>query len=223
MGAIIQALAERDILRPGRRGLGFAMGSQKLPAIFVARGAEILASDAPSEQHWGETGEHVANGEALFYPDCIDRADFDERVQFQPIDMNDLSSEEGDFDFLWSSCALEHLGLLEAGTQFVMNAMRLMKPGRVAVHTAEFNCSSNSEMVETDWNVVYRRSDLEKLACDLRLMSCGAEAFDFNPGTHPFDLEYDQEPYLTRPNAHIKLMIGGFVSTSFLLKINKGH
>ena len=222
--AILQALEERDMLHPGRRGMGFAVGTEKLTAIFAGLGVDILASDAPSEQHWGTTGEHAASREVLFHSDCITRDDFDERVRFEPVDMTSFDHlPDGEFDFLWSSCAMEHLGSLDAGTDFVKKAMRLLKPGGVAVHTTEFNCSSNEETLDSGWNVVYRRRDIESLADELRLLRCGMEPLDFDIGTHSFDLDFDEEPYFTRPNAHIKLMLGDFVATSFLMIIRKGN
>ena len=221
--AIIEALTERDMLKAGRAGLGFAVGTEKLPAIFASMGVDVLASDAPDEQHWGASGEHAASRDALFDAEVISRDEFDARVKFAPVDMTSFEQlPDETYDFIWSSCAMEHLGSLEAGMTFVKNAMRLLKPGGVAVHTTELNCSSNEATVESGWNVVYRRRDIERLADELRLLRSGMAPLDFNLGTHPYDLDFDEEPYFTRPNAHIKLLLGGFVSTSLLMIIQNG-
>ena len=223
--AIIQALQERDMLAPGRKGLGFAVGQEPLSSFFANRGVEILATDLPDdiEGHWTQTGEHAASLNALLHDGLVSAEDFRRLVRFTPVNMNDLAAlPNGEYDFLWSSCAMEHIGNLEKGTEFVKNSMRLLKPGGVAVHTTEFNCSSNDATVEEGWNVIYRRRDIERLANELRLMRCGMETLDFGIGTHAYDIDYDEPPYFTRSIPHIKLLIDGHVSTSFLMVIQKG-
>jgi hypothetical protein len=37
------------MLQPGRTGLGFAVGAEKLPALFASRGCRITATDLPSD------------------------------------------------------------------------------------------------------------------------------------------------------------------------------
>jgi hypothetical protein len=69
--------------------------------------------------------------------------------------------EHGAYDFLWSSCALEHLGSLDAGLDFVVNAMDLLKPGGTAIHTTEFNLSSDDETLTSGPCVIYRRRDID--------------------------------------------------------------
>lgn len=224
--AIMQALDERDMLRGGRRGVGFAVGTESLPSIFASLGAEILATDLPDEQsdgHWDYGNQHSSNVEALFFANHVAKAEFDRLVRFQPVNMLDLSGlPDESFDFAWSSCAMEHLGRLEAGLDFVRNAMRIIKPGGVAVHTTEFNCSSNDQTITEGWNVVYRQRDMEELDRSLRPMRCGLEAFDFDAGTHPLDLAFDPEPYFQGTERHIKLQFGPFIATSFMLIARKG-
>jgi 2-polyprenyl-3-methyl-5-hydroxy-6-metoxy-1,4-benzoquinol methylase len=220
--AIIQALDERGMLAPGKRGLGFAIGTEPLSAVFAKLGATITATDLPSveENHWTSTGQHATG--AIHDDRIIDLAEFQRLVTFQPADMTKLEAlPTGEYDFLWSSCAMEHLGTLDAGLDFVRGAMRMLKPGGVAVHTTEYNCSSNDTTMAEGWNVIYRRQDLERLGDSLRDMRCGLEPLDFNCGTHPLDLDYDEEPYFKGKARHIKLKIGGYVSTSFLLIVQK--
>ena len=45
---ICQALWERGMLRAGRRGCGFGVGQEPLPALFASFGCEVLAADAPA-------------------------------------------------------------------------------------------------------------------------------------------------------------------------------
>ncbi len=69
--------------------------------------------------------------------------------------------------------------------------------------------------------VIYRRRDIEELGRRLSQQECALEPVDFEGGDHPFDLDYDTKPFMTRDKPHIKLKLRGFVSTSILLIIHK--
>lgn len=226
--AVAQALAERDMLRPGRRGMGFAVGREPLTSLFAVRGASVVATDLAAEEgptsDWSDTGQHAADLEALYWPAIVSREDFDARVSFMPQDMRNLRTEGlGSFDFIWSACSFEHLGSLEAGLQFVMNSTALLKPGGIAVHTTEFNLSSPERTLETGNNVIYRVQDLTHLEARLRGIACAMEPLDAFGGSHPDDIEYDFEPYYLTGRQHIKLDLSGHVATSVLLIIRKGR
>lgn len=69
--------------------------------------------------------------------------------------MNNMPEKyNNDFDFIWSSCALEDLSALEHGIKFILNSLRMLKPGGIAVHTKEFNVSSNFETIESGETVL---------------------------------------------------------------------
>jgi 2-polyprenyl-3-methyl-5-hydroxy-6-metoxy-1,4-benzoquinol methylase len=217
--AIAQALLERDKLCEGQRGLGFAVGQEPLSSVFASYGCEIVATDYTTgdvAQAWDVSGQNARSLDAVFKPTILSRERFDGLVRFQHADMNDLSTlERGHYDFIWSSCALEHLGSLERGMTFVRDAMQLLKPGGVAVHTTEYNVSSQTRTIETGGSVIYRRCDLEQLDCDLRPRRACLEPLDLYPGCEPEDLAYDVPPY--QASVHLKLELDGFICTSALL------
>lgn len=218
--AIGHAFEERGMLRPGKSALCFAAGREFLPSAFAAFGCQILATDLATEGEW--ENQHAASRSDLFYNNLISREKFDELVTFRHVDMRDIRGiESNQYDFLWSSCSFEHLGSLDAGLQFVTNAMSYLRSGGIAVHTTEFNLSSNDETLTSGGNVVYRRRDIEDLDHRLRKIRCGLESVDFDGGHHPFDLDYDAAPFMQQGKPHIKLDLGGFVSTSILLIIHK--
>lgn len=224
--AITQALHERGMLQAGRSGCGFAVGAEPLPALFASRGVGVLATDQPLSEDaraWVSTGQHAASLDALFRPELIDRVGFDARVRFKPADMRDLALPWPDhFDFLWSSCSIEHLGGLDAGLAFVVSAMDLLLPGGVAVHTTEFNVASDADTLTEGDSVIYRRRDIEGLDHMLRARGCGLAACDFYAGDHPNDLNFDVPPYGQSGRPHVKLLLGGYITTSMLLIIRKG-
>lgn len=220
---IVQALHERRILGPGRRGLGFAVGEEPLTSLFAGMGCEILATDLHSDRAdkdgWIEGKQHAAglaqlNTSGLCAPEL-----FESMVRFRSVDMREIPDELAGFDFLWSSCALEHLGSLQYGINFVLKAMDCLRPGGVALHTTELNVESDDLTLETGHDVIYRRRDLRELADKLRLCGHGVEPLTFDMGDTDADRHVDEPPYVGR--VHLKLRIGGFASTSYGLVITK--
>ena len=108
------------MLQPGRVGLGFAVGQEPLSSAFAARGVRVLATDQPQDgdpDGWSATGQHAASLDVLFKENLIGRREFEDRVTFAPADMTDIGHLKSQgYDFLWSSCALEHLGVSKPGS-----------------------------------------------------------------------------------------------------------
>lgn len=222
--AITRALEERGKLHPGSRGCGFAVGYEPLPSLFAARGAEVLATDWVVEEatDWNVSGQQATTASHLRWPNLIDEANFDARVTFRSVDMRDLDGlAPGSFDFVWSSCSLEHLGDLEAGLRFIEQSAALLKPGGVAVHTTEFNVSSKTVTIESGPAVIYRESDLLTLPDRLAAQGMTLEPFDFDVGTDAADLKPDEAPYYAGGRQHVKLRYADQVMTSILLIATK--
>lgn len=219
---IAQALHERGLLRAGSRGLGFAVGREPLPSLFASHGCEIVASDweeqAAGAAGWVETNQHASDKAMLNERGLCPPDDFQKLVQFRVVDMNRIPGDLKDFDFVWSSCSLEHLGSLEHGEQFIYNAMKCLKPGGVAVHTTEFNVSSNQFTIHRGESVLFRRRDIERAAGTLLADGHHVEV-DFTDGDLPLDRVVDLPPYHEEP--HLKLLISRYVSTSLGLIIEK--
>ena len=131
--------------------------------------------------------------------------------------MNNIPSDLRNFDFTWSSCAFEHLGSLEHGLRFVLRQMDCLKPGGFAVHTTEYNVSSNRETVDETQTVLFRRQDIERLVSDLRDDNHVIDV-DFTTGRTPADLHVDEPPFT---ETHLKMRMSGFATTSAGLIIEK--
>lgn len=169
---VLQALWEAGMLAPGRRGLGFAVGREQLPALLAARGVEVTATDLDQAdrraRRWRGSNQHVGAIEGLYYPHLLARGEFDTRVRFRVADMRRIPAElEQGHDFLWSVCAFEHLGTLQRGLDFVVAAMRCLRPGGLAVHTTEYNLDAEGGTVGRGFTVLYQRRHLEALAARL--------------------------------------------------------
>lgn len=220
---IAQALHERGFLTPGKRGLGFAVGQEPLPSLFARYGCDILATDLATEEadrkNWVETNQHAAELKDLNKAKICPEDLFTEKVSFRFVDMNNIDEDLRDFDFLWSSCSIEHLGTLAHGEQFIYNAMDCLRPGGLAIHTTEFNISSNQDTIDDGPEVIYRQKDFEKIAHKLRSQGHKIE-LDFSLGQDPLDLQVDALPY--KQDVHLRLKIGAYICTSFGLIIEKG-
>ncbi|WP_230941679.1 hypothetical protein [Burkholderia multivorans] len=223
---VVHHLLESGKVKPGARGLVFGVGSERLPALFAKLGAQIVATDAPEDigesKGWKATGQHSATLSQIRYEDIVDGSVFDERVSYETCDMNHIPDHLRDFDFNWSSCCFEHLGNLEAGKQFVINAVeKCLRVGGVAVHTTEFNLTSDDDTLESGQTVLYRRRDLLDLVGRLRSRGHDVRPFVVAPDSHPLDFHVDAPPYKSIP--HLKLAYEKYVVTSAGLVVTRGR
>jgi hypothetical protein len=223
---ICHALHERGLLKSGSKGLGFGVGKEPLPALFASRGVNIMASDldlnAAKDLGWVHTSQHSNDLSELNTLGLCDDEIFKSSVQFRNIDMNFVPNDLHDFDFCWSSCAFEHLGSISKGLDFVRASINTLKPGGIAIHTTEFNTSSNIDTLDNNPSfVIFRRRDLENLATSLEKDGHWVEPIDFYSGNDPIEQLIDMPPYIAEP--HLRLQLAGkYVSTSIGLIIHRG-
>lgn len=232
----LQGLAEAGALGPGTRALGFGCGEEPIASILAARGVKVTVTDlAPKDGEtsaWRLTGQHLGELEAAFKPELIDRTAFDARVEHRFVDMNAIPPDLSGYDAVWSICALEHLGSIALGLDFVENAMDTLRPGGVAVHTTEFNFLDDYRTVDNWPTVLLQRQHFHDLAERLHRRGHAIAPLDFDVGARPMDRFIDLPPFpgdgtLERMKAaddcrHLKLAIDGFASTCFGLIVRKG-
>ncbi len=222
---ISQVLHERGMLAPGRRGLGFGVGREPLPALFASFGAEIVASDqslqGAIEAGWVRSSEHSADLSGLNERGiCIERM-FSQLVSFAEVDMNAIDPKfHGQFDFCWSACSLEHLGSLVHGASFIKEAMKALKPGGVAVHTTEFNLTSNDATVESRDLSIYRRRDIDRLLSELSAAGHAPSPVDYSLGEGYAETVVDLPPF-GRGEPHIRLRLADFDCTSIGIVVQR--
>jgi SAM-dependent methyltransferase len=218
---ILQALSEAGMLAPSRRGLGFGVGKEPLVAVMAQRGCEIVATDLDLEeatkQGWAPSGQYAATLEALNDRGICPPERFASKVSYRVADMNKIDPDLVGFDFVYSSCAFEHLGSIEQGLQFVKNSLNCLRPGGIAVHTTEFNVFSNDATIDHQQTVLFRRQDIERLVTEL--LDQGHEiVLNYNTGSWQFDRHVDVPPW---SGIHLKIQLEQYVTTSFGLLIKK--
>lgn len=223
---VVHHLLESGVVKPGSKGLVFGVGNERLPAMFAGMGASIVATDAPDDvsekSGWKASGQHFSNLQALRCTDIVDGDVFDAKVSYQTCDMNNIGPELAGFDFNWSSCCFEHLGDLEAGMQFVINAVeKTLRVGGIAVHTTEYNLSSNDATSDTGVTVIYRHRDLVELVQRLRDRGHIVQPFLAAPASHYWDFHVDVPPYAQQP--HLKLLLQQHIATSAGIVVQRGR
>ncbi len=222
---VLQALWERGAMQQGRKGIGFAVGAESLPAYFASRGVHVLATDLDQadvrSQSWSTTNQHAASIAQLHRPALVAQDMFDLHCQYTPLDMNAIPARyHARFDFCWSICALEHLGSIEAGLSFIENSVKCLRPGGVAVHTTEFNLELTGETVDNWITVLFQRVHLDALAQRLALNGHALECVDYDAGSGVLDQFVDLPPFactshLNHPRSpHLRVSVEGFAATS---------
>jgi 2-polyprenyl-3-methyl-5-hydroxy-6-metoxy-1,4-benzoquinol methylase len=220
---IAQALWAEDKLRPGAQGLGFGCGSEPLPSLFAKYSASVLATDLsaadPASAEWMKSNQHSQAVEALRSRAICPDDSLLANIDFRPQDMRNIDADLfGKFDFCWSACALEHLGSINDGLDFIRNSLKTLKPGGVAVHTTEFTFDE-APAHETWPTVLYKKAHLEEFFDRLTREGFQVAEVDLSPGTGLLDRFADlQLKELTvKPlssELHLRTVYDGYVCTS---------
>lgn len=220
---ITQTLHELERLRPGIRGLGFGVGREPLPAFFASSGVEVIATDLAYEQAqasgWSKSGQYASALEKLFWPGIVDQEVFDRQVRFRPLDMNQIPTDICDLDFCWSACAMEHLGSIEAGIDFLEGSLSMLKSGGVAVHTTEYNLSSDEETLSEGGTVLFRKQDIRLIARLLARKGHRLLPLTLYAGATAVDRYVDVPPYTS--DVHLRLRAQKYDVTSIGLAVIK--
>lgn len=223
---IIEVLEFYGMLRKGKSGIGFAVGTEPLPSYFASKGVDVLASDLGinegNAKDWAKTNQNAGGNIGLLYkPDLCDEETFLHNVKYRNINMNHIPSDIGRYDFCWSSCAIEHVGSLALSKEFLKRMLEYLKPGGIAVHTTEFNLSSNDSTVESGDSVIFRKRDVEEMQSWFTGHGHIMEA-SFRRSNKEGNCYIDLPPFRGegRPY-HITLAANGYAETSFAFVIQK--
>lgn len=222
----IEILESYGMLQEGKTGLGFAVGTEPLPSYFAGKGVDVLASDLAigkgNAEAWAKSGQNAGGDISLLHkPGLCDKETFQRKVKYRDVDMNSIPPDIGEYDFCWSSCAIEHVGSLDLSKRFLKRMLGCLKPGGIAVHTTEFNLSSDSSTVESGDSVIFRRRDIEEMQSwftshghimEASFKRSGKEGncyIDIPPS------KGEGKPY------HLTLAASGYAETSFAFVVQK--
>ena len=219
-----QTLWSAGKLASGSRGLGFGCGKECLPALFAKYGATILATDLaadrPEAKAWSATNQHTSSVAALRKINICSDEKLLQNIDFRPVDMNNIDRDlDSSFDFCWSICALEHLGSIKKGFNFIENSLRTLRPGGVAVHTMEFTFDTGPER-DNHPSVLFTQAKISEFTEKLRRQGFTVADLDFSPGNGLLDGYADIPMQFAHVGQrldllHLKICLDGYVCTSF--------
>jgi SAM-dependent methyltransferase len=214
-----EVLERLGMLGAGHRGLGFGVGRERLVPAFAARGIEVVATDLEPESRemmgWIRSDQHAYGAESMQRPEICEPETFRRLASWRAVDMRAIPGDLTGFDFCWSVCSLEHLGSLDYGLEFIERSLDTLRPGGIAVHTTEYNLTSNEAAVEAGPTVVYRERDMAALVARLESQGHEVAALDLRPGEGLLD-RY-APPYADEPC--LRLLFAPYTLTSVALVI----
>lgn len=220
---IAQALWVEGKLTPGAAGLGFGCGKEPLPSLFASYGAIVLATDldesAEQSAAWARENQHSSGVNTLRLRNICPDDELLNNISFRPVDMNNIDTDlKGRFDFCWSACALEHLGSIDKGLQFIRNSLETLRTGGVAVHTTEF--TFDTETAHQVWpTVLYTKDHLVGFVEGLRREGFTVAELDLSSGDGFLDgfADFGGKEFYSqqmRSESHLKVIFDGFACTS---------
>jgi hypothetical protein len=212
-----------------KNALGFAVGQEPIPAILAKYGLKVLATDAPKEDSdaWIPTGEHMNSLNDLLHPEIVQNSIAAEKISVAPVDMNQIPVLSQKYDFIWSSCAIEHLGSPLRGFDFVLKTLDLLNEGGISCHTTELELEPRSETADYGNCAIYQVRDLLTLKDAVTTMGYEMELNTYVDLSTPQDRWISRIALVGAENtddlSHLKLGIAGSISTSFVITIRKPY
>lgn len=221
--AILQAAELAGALRQGKRAIGFGVGTEPLPALLAARGVSVLATDQPAKTagDWTRRAEHAPSVDALVKPWICAPDRMRELVKFRPVDMRRLPADLGEHDLVWSACVIEHLGSPQAGLDFIIESLALLRPGGVSVHTTEFDLTPGPQPVDYGHCALYRLVDIEGLQDDVRRLGFEMDINPYVAFEHPADRFVAPPLSVGDEEFHLKLALYQSITTSFAIVVRR--
>lgn len=168
---VLQTLYNSGNIDSSKTGLGFGCGREPIASYLASKGVkttitDLLPDDAQSAG-WRNSNQHVDTIEEAHLEHLVDKETFKRLVSHRYVDMNAIPDDLNGYDFCWSICALEHLGSIQLGLDFIEASLRTLRPGGVAVHTMEFNINPEGPTIDNWPTVLFQKKHIEELARQL--------------------------------------------------------
>jgi SAM-dependent methyltransferase len=208
---------------PPLRAIGFGVGKEPIPSALVSLGFRVIATDYMDGEHadaWKSTGQQSQAVLDLNQRKLVSDDAFLSACEFVNMDMNQIpTSLDESFDFVWSSCALGHIGSYNKGLDFVLRSLRLLKPGGWAVHSTEIDRSDLVDKFESPGLSFYKLYDLEELlntAEKLGFKPLKIKKASFSGASEKYIVS---EPWGKKP--HLRIEIFGREINSVVIQIQR--
>lgn len=156
---ILRALREHGLLQGDRVGLSMGGGRERLLYAVAQRVRRLVVTDLYDPATLWE-GARTNDPDGFIKADKPFPVD-DARLKALRMDMRSLDFEDECFDFCYSSCAIEHIGVREDFLRHLAEAYRVLRDGGVYVLTTEFHYGP--EAIEHPQNYVFSPGCLRDL------------------------------------------------------------
>ena len=239
---VLQALQDHfgDLQAKPLKGIVFGCGEEPIPALLARYGHQLTITDLDPEQSaqlgWIKTSQHTHSKDACFFDNLVDRETYDKQIELRYVDMREIPDDlAGQYDFTWSVCAMEHLGSIAEGSRFVVEAMKVLKPGGLAVHTTEYNYADPNQTIDNWETVLFQGHHFENIRDQLHkaghqtkdlILEAGEQVLDQFIDLPPFA---DKRGWLTYGSARegdaqacLKITVEGIAATCFGLIAERG-
>jgi hypothetical protein len=207
--AILECALEVSNSRTGNRAMGFGVGTEPLPAALAKIGFDVHATDyfdGDNALQWAQTGQMSSDILKLNDRRIIEDDEFLDRVRLSNLDMNEIPVlYNGTLDFVWSTCALGHIGGYENGLKFIRRSLDLLKPGGIAVHTTELDQSQEVTRFDHPGLSFYKLDDLNALIFEAQESGYLAQPVFIHPIAHFAEKYVAKEPWGKKPHIRIEI------------------
>jgi hypothetical protein len=227
---LMQALHAADAFRPGARVLILGTAHQPAASYLAGAGAQVTILQDASDPMPGP------GGDPLYDDQFVDKAAFERLVQRRAADLSAIPGDFSGFDACISLGCVANRGSVQAGMDFLIASVRVLKPGGVGVHIAEFNYADDARTLDNWVPSLLQRRHFEAVASAWKAEGHEPTPLDFHVGHEVLDRFVDIPPFsvdtteaqasLWRDgwqSAHLKTVIDGFASTSFGMVVRRAR
>jgi hypothetical protein len=217
-----------SIIKDGRQSsppmaIGFGVGTEPIPSALVGLGYKVVATDyldGEIAETWRDSGQQSESFLDLNKRRLVTDEEFLNFCEFRNMDMNEIpNSLNGCFDFVWSSCALGHIGSYDKGLEFILNSLRLLSPGGWAVHTTELDKSELTEKFDYPNLSFYKIEDLESVLDKAELAGFKPLRIRKAAWTGKSEKYIVSEPWAKKP--HLRIELFGREINSIVIQIQR--
>jgi FkbM family methyltransferase len=207
-----------------KKAIGFGVGIEPIPAALAKIGFHVTATDyldGEISEAWKNTEQLIESPSDLNSRGILTPDEFEELITFINMDMNSIPSEFHEaFHFVWSSCALGHIGGYKQGLEFLVNSANLLMPGGIAIHSTELDVSPGTDKYDSPTLSLYRLEDLIECVEALRRNGFTVAELDIDRKWNGKSEKFvDSEPWGERP--HLRIDVFGREILSIVIRIER--
>lgn len=226
IGFILYNLKILNLIQKNKKGLVFGCGIDPIIPALASQEVYVTATDQPLStglnSDWNLTNQYCSGLESfkIYDPKITTWDIIKSQIEFKEIDMNNIKLPAYNYDFLWSSCSLEHLGSIENSINFILKSTETLKPGGYAIHTTEYDWHDNRQ-VDDPKNCIFNKNSFVTMSKKIKQLGHHLYPIDFSIGEQAEDRHIDAYPFELKTHLKLKVGIQHLTSIGFIIKTNR--